>query len=63
MRYINLHFTLLYFTVIYTYTHGQFLTMSVGLGLGVVFVDLFRFGILCIFSLGILFLCCLFLLC
>jgi len=31
------------------HTHGQFLKMSVGLGLGLVFVCLCRFGILCVF--------------
>ena len=30
-------------------TREQFLNMSVGLGLGLVFVQLFRFSILCVF--------------
>jgi len=34
----------------YTHTHEQFLKTSVGLGLGLVFVHLFRFSILCAFS-------------
>jgi len=49
-----------------THTYEQFLKMSVGLGLGLVFVHLFKFSFLCIFSglsYTILFLCCLHLLC
>jgi len=38
-------------TVVHTnaHTHEQFLKMSVDLGLGLVFVRLFRFSILCVF--------------
>jgi len=32
-----------------THTHEQFLKMTAGLGLGLVFVRLFRFSILCVF--------------
>jgi len=49
------------------HTHEQFLKMSVGLGLDLVFVHLFRFSILCFwtgwFSLGYFVLGCLILLC
>jgi len=33
----------------YAHTYEQFLKMSVGLGLGLVFMHLFRFSILCVF--------------
>ena len=36
-----------------THTHEQFLQMSVGLGLGVVFVHLFRFSILCVLGFSL----------
>ena len=35
---------------VHTHTREQFLQMSVGLRLGLVFVHLFRFNILCVFS-------------
>ena len=35
------------------HTHEQFLTMSVGLGLGFAFVRLLRFGTLCVFLVSL----------
>jgi len=47
------------------HTRDQLLKMSIGLGLGLVFVHLFTFSILYVigFSLEYLFFCCLLLLC
>jgi len=35
--------------MMHTHMHEQFLKMSVGLGLDLIFVHLFRFSILCVF--------------